>query len=665
MALMELKNVSKTYKMPGGGSFTALHNISASFDAGELVAIVGESGSGKSTLMNAIGGLDSDFEGEILYQGKNLADFSKQEVVNYHKKSIGFIFQNFNLIPHLNLIDNVSLAMTLSNVSDERRKKRAEELLTKVGLKDHMHKKPDQISGGQKQRVAIARALVNDPDVIIADEPTGALDAVTTDTILDMIKEIAAEGKLVLMVTHSDKVASHCSRILRIDNGRLISDRPQEKLEHKPDSDQLDITVHNMNLWKAIKLAFLNMKAKFGRNFLVALGSSIGIMSVVLMLALGKGVTSYVSDTMKTYTNPNITEVHKQSKGGASMSQQSQQDPRQMDSAQVAKQQQANISAMTGSGDNNFTQKNINELKKIKHVDYYQKGFSSFSMGNNTAAYKNKSASIMVLQTTSANITKSDITKGHAPGKGEVMLDKGTADLLGKNIVGHKVKLTLKLGSKTVSRKLKVSGLYESQSQGTSTIFVSYKELERIYRSEGQKLMPNVIYLHTANRENTKSIKNKVKSLGYTGSMQEQMTAMFTKMLNIITWVLTAIAGVSLVVSAIMILVVLNISVVERTKEIGVLKALGARRKDIRRIFASEAFLIGLFSGLIGVFITWLLSLAINSFARSAFDVALVALTGKYVLTGIIVSVVISMIAGILPANRASRMDPVEALRKD
>lgn len=626
MALMELKNVSKTYKMPGGGSFTALHNISASFDAGELVAIVGESGSGKSTLMNAIGGLDSDFEGEILYQGKNLADFSKQEVVNYHKKSIGFIFQNFNLIPHLNLIDNVSLAMTLSNVSDERRKKRAEELLTKVGLKDHMHKKPDQISGGQKQRVAIARALVNDPDVIIADEPTGALDAVTTDTILDMIKE---------------------------------------KLEHKPDSDQLDITVHNMNLWKAIKLAFLNMKAKFGRNFLVALGSSIGIMSVVLMLALGKGVTSYVSDTMKTYTNPNITEVHKQSKGGASMSQQSQQDPRQMDSAQVAKQQQANISAMTGSGDNNFTQKNINELKKIKHVDYYQKGFSSFSMGNNTAAYKNKSASIMVLQTTSANITKSDITKGHAPGKGEVMLDKGTADLLGKNIVGHKVKLTLKLGSKTVSRKLKVSGLYESQSQGTSTIFVSYKELERIYRSEGQKLMPNVIYLHTANRENTKSIKNKVKSLGYTGSMQEQMTAMFTKMLNIITWILTAIAGVSLVVSAIMILVVLNISVVERTKEIGVLKALGARRKDIRRIFASEAFLIGLFSGLIGVFITWLLSLAINSFARSAFDVALVALTGKYILTGIIVSVVISMIAGILPANRASRMDPVEALRKD
>lgn len=439
MPVMELKNVTKTYKMAGGGTFEALRGISASFEAGELVAIVGESGSGKSTLMNAIGGLDSDFGGEIIYEGKNLRNFSTQELVDYHKKSIGFIFQNFNLISHLNLIDNVSMAMTLSNVSEDFRKKRAKELLRKVGLEKHMYKKPDQISGGQKQRVAIARALVNDPDVIIADEPTGALDAETTDTILDMIRGIAEEGKLVLMVTHSDKVASHCSRVLRIDNGELISDEHQLDLEYT-ESTREDIKVKNMSMWKAIKLAFLNMKAKLGRNLLVALGSSIGIMSVVLMLALGKGVTSYVSSTMKSYTNPNITEVHKKSS-----TQQTTKNPQNMSREEIAKQQQENMAALTGSGTNTgFTKKDIEKLSKIKHVDRYQKGYSSFSLGTNTVKYNNKQASLMMLQTMSDSISKSSIVEGKAPKNNhEIMLDRATADLLGKNILDKEVTLTL------------------------------------------------------------------------------------------------------------------------------------------------------------------------------------------------------------------------------
>ncbi len=176
MALLELKNIYKKYKLAGNEEFTALKNINVSFDKGELVSIIGESGSGKSTLMNLIGGLDSNFEGELLYKGRNIGTFKESELVNYHKENIGFVFQSFNLIPHLNLLDNVAMAMTLSNVDSETRKKRALEVLTDMGLKDHVYKKPNQISGGQKQRVAIARALVNDPDIIIADEPTGALD---------------------------------------------------------------------------------------------------------------------------------------------------------------------------------------------------------------------------------------------------------------------------------------------------------------------------------------------------------------------------------------------------------------------------------------------------------------------------------------------------------
>ena len=660
MAVMELQNVVKKYHLADGSEFTALKGINAQFEAGEMVAIVGESGSGKSTLMNAIGGLDSDFTGEILYHGHNLAQFSQQELVDYHKKSIGFIFQNFNLIAHLNLVDNVAMAMTLSNVDEKTRVARAEQLLTKVGLEDHMYKKPDQISGGQKQRVAIARALVNDPDVIIADEPTGALDAETTGVILALIKEIATEGKLVLMVTHSDRVAAFCDRELRIENGKLLATTPTFFSATAPAADRLE-KVANMSLAKAIRLAFLNMKAKFGRNFLVALGSSIGIMAVILMLALGKGVTTYVSSTMKSYTNPNITEVHKQ----AGNQQKAMQNPQQMDRAEIAKQQQANIAAMTGASGGGFTDKDIARLKKIKHVDRYQLGYSAFSMGNNAVTYHGKRASVLMLQTMSDNIAKSTIVKGHAPHRGEVVLDKGTADLLGKDIVGKQVTFDLKVGTKNLTKTMTVAGLYEAQTQSVSTMIVSYDEVAKLYSETGQTLEPNVIYLHTANKDNTKQIKNKVKKLGYTGSMQEQMTEMFTQMINVITWVLTAIAAISLVVSAIMILVVLNISVVERTKEIGVLKALGARRKDIRRIFAAEAFLIGLFAGILGVAFTYGLSLGINRFAHSAFDITLVMLTPKYVMTGIILSVVISMIAGILPANRASKLDPVEALRKE
>lgn len=664
MGLLELHNVTKNYKLAGGGEFQALKGINASFEAGELVAIVGESGSGKSTLMNLIGGLDSDFGGQILYQKRNLAEYNQQELVDYHKKSIGFIFQNFNLIPHLNLLDNVALAMTLSNEDTKKREMRAKELLTQVGLGDHLYKRPDQISGGQKQRVAIARALVNDPDVIIADEPTGALDAQTTDVILKMIQNIAKAGKLVLMVTHSDKVASHCSRILRIDNGNLISDTYQkEATMPKALASTTFKSCKNMSFTKALRLAFLNMKAKLSRNLLVALGSSIGIMSVVLMLSLGKGVTSYVKGTMKSYTNPNITEVHKKS----SVQEQMQNGQMQVSKEDIAKQQQNQMAALTGTSQAMaFSAKDQAKLAKIKHVDRLELGYSAFSLGTNSVSYQKNSAKIMMLQTISSSIAKANVKQGKFPGKNEIMLDKTTADLLGKNIVGKTVTLNLKLGDADITKNYRVSGLYEQEGNATmSTLFVRYQDLKQLFKEYNQTLKPNTIYLYTKDKENTAKIKEKVKKMGYTGSMQETMTEMFSQMLDILTYVLTAIAAVSLVVSAIMILVVLNISVVERTKEIGVLKALGARKKDISRIFVAEAFLIGLGAGILGVFVTYILGLGINHVTQTAYQVNVVAVSWQYVLAGILLSVIISMLASLMPASRAARLDPVEALRKE
>ena len=666
MTVLELKDVKKYYKMPGGGQYEALRGVNAKFDAGEMVAIVGESGSGKSTLMNTIGGLDSDFEGAILYEGKNLRDFSKKEMVNYHKKSIGFIFQNFNLIPHLDLIDNVSIAMTLSNADKRTRRDRAEELLTQVGLKDHMHKKPNQLSGGQKQRVAIARALANDPDVIIADEPTGALDADTTDVILNMIRDIAASGKLVLMVTHSDKVASHCSRVLRIDQGQIVSDQEQKPLDHHLEQ-RTEVKIKQMSRFKAISLAFKNMKAKFGRNALVATGMGIGIMSVILMLSLGKGVTSYVSGQMNTYSNPLVAEIQKTS--SQKMRQQGMQAQQTGDKAALAKQQQNNMASLSGtSSASAFSKKDLKKLKKISHVKKLQKGYSAISLGSNQLKLGKKTASMIYLKTVNDGIAKSEIKKGRLPkaGKNEVMIDSGSADNLSKKILGKKVKASLQIGTKTITKTVKVVGIYEASGSGqVSTLLLPYSDLKQIFKDNGLSLKANVVYLTATDKQYTSSIKQAAKDKGFAGSMQEQMTEMFDSILSVLTYVLTAIAAVSLLVSAIMILVVLNISVVERTQEIGVMKALGARRKDIRRIFSSEAFLLGLASGIVGIALTWLLAQGINSFTQSAFKAAVVSLTPQYALTGLIISIVISMIAGILPASHASKLDPVEALRKE
>ena len=242
MKVLELTNVVKDYKLANKEKFRALHDVNVSFEKGELVSIMGESGSGKSTLMNLIGGLDSDYEGIISIDGKNLKEFKEKQLDDYRKKKIGFVFQSFNLIPHLSVLDNVTIGLTLSNIKESEKNQRALELLEKLGLKDQVKKKPTQLSGGQKQRVAIARALINNPDIILADEPTGALDSSTTEQILEILKEIADGGKLVIMVTHSEKVAKVSSRVVEISDGKIIADRQNENYQ-KEETKKLSLPV--------------------------------------------------------------------------------------------------------------------------------------------------------------------------------------------------------------------------------------------------------------------------------------------------------------------------------------------------------------------------------------------------------------------------------------
>lgn len=655
MSIMQLKAVNKYYKTTNGERFHALKDINVNFEKGELVSIIGESGSGKSTLMNILGGLDSSFEGEVLYNGRNIGKYSEKELVNYHKSNVGFVFQSFNLISHLSILDNVTLAMTLSNVSRAEKEKRAKEILRLVGLENHLSKKPDAISGGQKQRVAIARALVNDPDIIIADEPTGALDSETTDQVLDLIKTIAENGKLVIMVTHSDKVAERSSRVVKIDDGVVVSDTKGIVLEVKENHFQEDSSKKeryakkNLSLVGSMKLAVKNMQAKWTRNTLISLGSSIGIMSVILMLGLGNGVNTYIEDTMNSQVNPLVVEVNMPTKIP------DPNDPNPMASMMEV---------------NPFSEENKNELEKIENVTKVEEGFSGFSLGSNRVTLGDNSSTFMSLNTISASITESDILHGEMPKENEVLVTQAMANTLandetGESVIGKEVTVDIAVNKDVISTTQTISGIFASDSLTTSVVYMDYSTLETLVEEKGSKLEPTVMYLTVDDKDNREAVSNKINDLGYQGSAIESATKIFTQMSDIFTYVLAGVAGISLVVSAIMILTVLYISVVERTKEIGVMKAIGARNKDIKRIFTAESVLIGLFSGSFGVGIATLLEFIANKFTYALFEVNMVDITPTYFVAGIVISVVISMIAGVMPATKAAKLDPVDALKRD
>ncbi|SIN94536.1 ABC-type lipoprotein export system, ATPase component [Carnobacterium alterfunditum] len=652
MPVMELKQVNKSYKVNGGETFQALKDVNLSFKKGELISIIGESGSGKSTLMNLIGGLDSDFQGEILVNGENIRDYSEKSLVQYHKEKVGFVFQSFNLISHLSVLDNVTLAMTLSNVSKADREKRAKEILDVVGLKDHVYKKPDAISGGQKQRVAIARALVNDPDIIIADEPTGALDSETSNQVLEMIKEIAENGKLVIMVTHSEKVAAYSSRVVTIDDGRVIDDQAGNALIVKENKYKTEKPNRNKNLslLGSMKLALLNMKEKLSRNILIALGGSVGIMSVILMLSLGSGVNAYLTDTMNSQVNPLVSEVH-------------MPDEATGNETEINKLQKQNPLLGLSSAAS-FETENTEELAGIEHVESVEEGFTNFSVGSSKASFEENTAQFMSITTVSSMITSADILEGELPNEGEVVITENLADTLGDVLVGKDIQIETLINEELLDLTMTVSGIYGSEG-GMDTVYLSYENLENALEEAGGELAPNIVYLVSDDADATESIKAEVERLEYKGSSTEALADTFSQMLDIFTYVLAGVAGISLIVSAIMILTVLYISVVERTKEIGVIKAIGGRKKDIRRIFVSESFLIGLFSGLFGVGIAWGLSLAANAASTHYFDVDIIILTPTYAIAGIVLSIIISMVAGLMPASKAAKLDPVESLRRD
>ena len=301
--MLNLKNITKDY-LSGDTTVKALKGINIEFRESEFVSILGQSGCGKTTLLNIIGGLDRYTSGDLIINGKSTKEFKDRDWDAYRNYSVGFVFQSYNLISHQTVLSNVELALTLSGVSKEERKKRAIKALEQVGLKEQIHKKPNQLSGGQMQRVAIARALVNDPDIILADEPTGALDTQTSIQIMEILKEIS-KNKLIIMVTHNPELAKkYSSRVIKLLDGRVTDDSNPYESEGK-NKKKAKTGKTSMNFFTALSLSLNNLLTKKGRTLLTSFAGSIGIIGIALIMSLSNGVQKYIEkvqeDTLSSY----------------------------------------------------------------------------------------------------------------------------------------------------------------------------------------------------------------------------------------------------------------------------------------------------------------------------------------------------------------------------
>lgn len=644
MSYLELHDIQKSYFL-AKDEFPVLKGISLSFDRGEFVSILGESGGGKSTLMNIIGGLDHSYKGDVVVDGNSLKGANETQMDAYRRDTIGFIFQNFNLVGHLSVLDNIMSSLDMTSLDHDQRVQRAKELLAEVGLSEHIDKLPGQLSGGQKQRVAIARALASDPAIIIADEPTGALDSKNTQDVLEMLKKIAQDGKLVIVVTHSQTVADSGTRIVHLSDGKI--DRDENLREPYPIvEEEKKFTSRKLPASDSFKNAFKHLKFHFGRNFLIILGTAIGLFSVIFFLGLGNGATKYMNNTVDSLANPRVLQVSKK----VDSSSDNESDSISLDSKQ------------------------IDQLKSLNHVQKIEKGYYATSF---SVQIDQKNFNTQIMQSRNESIKDDSIKPGKLPGKNEIVVEKSSIaqawnkkqwkQLIGKTITVNLTVIGDNGQPKFVHKDLKVSGVTEGMS------IISYETLEDMFKSSNMELKPNYATLLIDKLDNVKSVKKEIlkiknkknKSLYSIIGVGSALDTI-TQITSIVTFVLALIASISLIVSALMIIVSMYMSVTERTKEIGILRAIGQRRKDIRRLFTSESLFIGIFSAILGLIVAFIFQVIVNNFANGIIKYyGIIAITPKHIIFAFVIAIIISLFAALFPSRRAARLDPIESLASE
>ena len=867
--MLKLKDIKKTY-VSGDEKVEALKGINIEFRKSEFVSILGQSGCGKTTLLNIIGGLDRYTSGDLIINGKSTKDFKDRDWDAYRNYSVGFVFQSYNLIGHQTVLSNVELALTISGIPKKERRKRAIEALEEVGLKEQIHKKPNQLSGGQMQRVAIARALVNNPDIILADEPTGALDTKTSVKVMEILKKIS-KNKLIIMVTHNPELAEkYSSRIIKILDGKITDD--SNPIENQKEDKNQDTSKKrtSMKFLTALRLSLNNLMTKKGRTILTSFAGSIGIIGIALILAISTGVQNYINkveeDTLSSYpitieeSTVDMSSLLQSMMGDETQTNSSNEEEKAY-SADIMndvittlsnKKQSNNLKELKKYLDegNNEIVKNSNSIKygydlniNLYREDYENKivrvnpstVMDAFGMGDMIEAQNNSAMSSVFGSSMMTNTdvcfemldnmqlleSQYDLVKGSWPKQyNEVVLvlkedgsiDDYTLYSLGlKNqselkekwkavengekldetqestsysydeLLNLKFKLLLnsdfyqkqnglwinkeddenylkekinnaetikvvgilKQNEQSVSKTAVTSGIgytkqlkeYVVQKSNDAQIVKEQKDNKNInifsglefptendtttmenltaeqkmamsnlsseeiakmietysenknasYEKNLQKLgavdidKPTSINIYPKDFTAKDKISNAIEeynqkqkdegkeenTISYTDMVGTMMKSV-SQIINTISYVLIAFVAISLIVSSIMIGIITYISVLERTKEIGILRAIGASKKDISRVFNAETLIIGLISGVLGIGITVLLTIPINSMIYTVTGVKVV--TTVPLVAGIllvIISMLLTITAGLIPAKFASKKDPVIALRSE
>lgn len=764
--MLDLRNIHKVYET-SSMKVKALRGIDLAFDSKGFVSVLGPSGCGKTTLLNIIGGLDQYTEGDLKIEGLSTKGFSDQDWDTYRNHQIGFVFQNYNLITHISVLKNVEMALTLSGITPKERKKRAIKALEDVGLSDQLTKKPNQLSGGQMQRVAIARAIVNNPNIVLADEPTGSLDTETSTTIMAILKAISKD-KLVIMVTHNPILAeTYSDRMIHLLDGKVQSDSVpyvQEVVKVEKRS-----TKHTaMSHLTALNLSFNNLISKFIRTIITAIAGSIGIIGVALVLALSNGVKSYVGDAEQellaglpitveriSYSIP--MEIPRETQLGL------YPDDRiikpYVQSVPLV-QQHANIitpeyidyietnipntlyddvtysymvqpiflreniagnivRVSTGAfslqqlsaNDKGFVESRydrlegrflepgelnlvliINNRNQIPRSIFDQLGIIGddieisfedimkveFMLTNNDTFYnKNESTgryttrasyaynheSAIPVKIVGIFRVKKDVTNG---GLG---IGFGYSQDLTKHVLSTSVDSQIVRDQEAALLETPIINVINGNEMSTATATTQLAQL-------GGRQAPIKISIQANSFESKKEIAGILRA--YNDDIEdtdkhiihtdfaETVTDIMNQMINTITIVLVAFAGISLFVSSIMIGIITYVSVVERTKEIGVLRSIGARKKDISRVFNAETIIIGLAAGILGVVVTYALIPFVNNILYYYTEAKNVAdLNILHALILIVISVALTLTAGFIPSRIAANKDPVVALRTE
>jgi putative ABC transport system permease protein len=765
--MLKLTNVTKKYHV-GDVVQVALNGVDMEFRQNEFVAILGPSGCGKTTSLNIIGGLDRYDSGDLVINGKSTKDFTDSEWDAYRNNSIGFVFQSYNLISHISVLDNVEMGMTLSGFTAEARKKRALEVLERVGLSDHITKRPNQLSGGQQQRVAIARALANDPDIILADEPTGAIDSKTSQQIMDLITEIAKD-KLVIMVTHNSEIAKqYAGRIIRMMDGKVIDDtRPIIKELESLETYTFKKT--SMSFIQAMKLSFNNLKTKIVRTLITAFAGSIGIIGIALILALSNGLEKEI-DVIEGSTLAEMPLMINQiprtfGPEGRPDFHSNEPDPNEYPSGSNIAVVDPTTQSTTHT--NVITEEYITYLNHLdeslyNNITYRRSLQMNLLLKTQTDAIINVNNSRVGWSELPENMTffqsQYDLLAGSYPAdKQQLLLTVDSYNNLNLSLVnalgltsevatldfedflGLKLKLILnndfyhkeadqvlysidstlsELYNSPDAVELTVTGIVRLK-EGSSSNLVSngisylpqltdfvlvdsltsdiaiYQEASDFNVLSGQPLTatektvilsvlgfdatPNMISIYAKGFEEKKQIKLYLdaynsalneedvdKMIIYT-DLAESITKVVGDFVSGISYVLIAFSAISLVVSSIMIGIITYVSVLERTKEIGILRSLGARKKDISRVFNAEAIIIGFVAGTMGVVLAFLLTFPINAIIGNLVEGMdqLAQLPFISAILLIVVSVSLTFVSGLIPSRIASRKNPVEALRTE